>query len=260
MGQNKDREIAHQLLLWAEWAELRESNLILNIWLLIGKRMTSTETLKESTFHPLCQAQVQHRHPCPSLAVAVVGISFCCSLFLTLPLLLSPQSFPGLCWAPTRCSPSGCVTSSVVSRIHSPLTAIAVLPWKRLRLLWLFQGHHRLLLLAQLWPMEGLERLVQGSPSPLPLSPCRPLHWDACWKSLCFSGWFPCLSPAVFVFDGTDCFNLQILSVFLWQVHWPWGLQQVGKAHSSPGLLSSTCWIWREETLFKCVSHHILCC
>lgn len=31
MVQNKDRELARQLLLWAEWSELRESSLILNV-------------------------------------------------------------------------------------------------------------------------------------------------------------------------------------------------------------------------------------
>lgn len=38
MDQNKVRKIAYQLLLWAEQTELEGSNLILNVWLLIGKQ------------------------------------------------------------------------------------------------------------------------------------------------------------------------------------------------------------------------------
>lgn len=165
--------IAHQLLQWAEWAELRESNFILNVWLLIGKQMTSIETLKENTFHPLCQAQAQHRHPCPSLTVAVVGITFCCSLFLTLPLLLPPKSFPGLCWPPTHCSPSWCVTSFVMSLIHSPVTATA----------WMFShgstsgssGCSRAPQTPPFGPWRVWSGPAQGNPSPLPLSSCSAL-------------------------------------------------------------------------------------
>lgn len=96
MVQNKDREITPQSLLGAEWAERREWNLILNLWLLIGKLMPSIETLQENTFPPLCQAQAQHRCPCPSLSV------FCgWDWFLLLPV---PQSWAVL----STLSPSTC--------------------------------------------------------------------------------------------------------------------------------------------------------
>lgn len=50
---------------------------------------------------------------------------------------------------------------------------------------------------------------VASTEQPQP-SPTGPLQSPAlrCLLEKHFSGWFPCLSPAVFVFDGTDCFQL----------------------------------------------------
>lgn len=130
-------------------------------------------------------------------------------------LLLGPHSAPApsssiVSWAlltthtlqPLRvCHQLRGVTDPFSSYCH----CLNVLPWKRLRVLSLSQGHHRLLF-AQLWPMEALEWPAQGNQP----SPTGPLQSPAlrCLLEKHFPGWFPCLSPAVFVFDGTDCFQL----------------------------------------------------
>lgn len=125
-------------------------------------------SIRKTPFTTFAWLKLSTEHTCPSLSVT--GISFCCSLFLTLPQLC--RSWAVL--ATHRLQPlQG-------SLIHYPVTAIAqILPWQQLRLLWLFQGTTD----SSFWLSFGPWRVCSGwhrAPQP---SPTEPL------QSPCYQAW-----------------------------------------------------------------------